>query len=57
MGAVLRACPTAQLFTPCLLLGASTSKGDAYGINNRMDQREKLVHRDGVLWRRLSSFD
>lgn len=38
------------------MLGASTSKGDAYGINNGMDQREKLVHRYGVLWRRLSSF-
>lgn len=54
MGAVLRACPTAQLFTPCPVLGASTGKGDAYGINNGMDQREKLVHRYGILWRRLS---
>lgn len=53
----LRAHPTAQLFTACPVLGASTSKGDACGINNRMDQREKLVHRYGVLQRRLSSFD
>lgn len=44
MGAVLRAHPT-QLFTACPVLGASTSKGGACGINNRMDQREKLVHR------------